>query len=147
MRDHDPLPEFKATEVKAACRIAGLAAGGSKNEMFCRMAKHLETTSSNNVKRLLAESPIFAKVSPFVYRDVRVDELVEGEPTHNGYCTDRIEYIGKEPEANRKRHMYIGLGEYYVRFWFNGRCKRFKGSDTIPVSLRWLLAHDKKWKI
>lgn len=146
MKPFDPLPKFKADRVKAACRLAGVSASGTKADMFARLISVLETASSEAVKEFLAyPDGVFAKIEPFAYRAVRVDELVEGMPTHNGYCTDMVEYVGRTPEEGHKSFEYRGDGEYYVRFWFNMNKRRYAGSDTVPVSLRWLRRHDKKW--
>lgn len=145
MKHFDPIPEHKVSDLKNACRVAGVPATGTKCDMFSRLVERLETASSDDVKTLLALGGVFDKIEPFAYRAVRVDELVAGEPTHNGYCTDSVEYVGREPEPGRRKFDYRGDGEYYVRFWFNMNKRRYAGSDTVPVSLRWLRRHDKKW--
>lgn len=145
MKPFDPIPEYRASDLKNACRAAHVLTTGTKGDMFGRLVERLETASSNEVKTLLALGGVFDKIEPFAYRAVRVDELVAGEPTHNGYCTDRVEYVGRGPEEGRHKFDYRGDGEYYVRFWFNATKRRYAGSDTVPVSLCWLRRHDKKW--
>ena len=138
-----------ADELKTTCKLIGVKVSGRKDDIACRIVDWLNLAPADVVaSRIEMQVPGAAALREALchsYRDINASDLEVGMPTHNGYCTDSVKYVGTEPERGTKRFQYQGKynGEVYVRFWFQGNKRCYDASQTVPVNTRWLIENNK----